>query len=416
MEQILIRGGVPLQGEVHIQGAKNAALPILAAALLADGEHEIRNCPKIADVYHMIDLLILHGAVIKWKDRDLYVDTRNVHPISLEQSETETMRSNIFLLGAQLGRFQEADLQYPGGCVIGNRPINWHMQHLNQMGAVFCEHSDRIIARAVRMKGCEHILSFPSVGVTENLILAAVMADGITVIRGAAREPEIAALCDFLVSAGARIEGIGKKEIVIHGVKRLFDGKITLSGDRIVAGTYAFACMITGGSVLLKEAPVQHMNRMIPMLHAMGADTVLQQDGLFVQRRHRLRAIPLTQTQVYPGFPTDLQSQLLAVLCVAEGDSAIEERIFENRFRIVPQLQKMGAKIHVDGSFAFVKGVEKLYGTILTAEELRGGAALVLAGLGAEGETRVEQCRHIYRGYENICRDLSGLGARIYSE
>lgn len=416
MEQILIRGGVPLHGEVQIQGSKNAALPILAATLLAEGEHEIRNCPKITDVYHMLELLALQGAVIQWKDRNLYIDTRNVHLVSLEQSETETMRSSIFLLGAQLGRFQEANLQYPGGCVIGNRPVNWHMQHLNRMGVVFCDHSDRIVAKAVRLKGCEHILSFPSVGVTENLILAAVMAEGITVIRGAAREPEISALCNFLVSAGARIQGIGKKEIVIQGVEKLYNGKIELDGDRIVAGTYAFACMITGGGILLKEAPVQHMNRIIPMLHAMGADTMLLPEGMFVQRRRRLRAIPFTQTQVYPGFPTDLQSPLLAVLCMADGDSAVEECIFENRFRIVPQLQRMGANMHVDGRFAFIKGVETLYGAVLTAEELRGGAALVLAGLGAEGETYVKHCSHIYRGYENICGDLSGLGARIYSE
>lgn len=416
MKQIFIRGGVPLSGQVRIQGSKNAALPILAATLLAKGEHEIKNCPKIADVYYMLDLIRSQGAVTYWKGRNLYVNTEHLTPGPLEEKKENTMRSSIFLLGAMLGRFGEVDLEYPGGCVIGDRPVNWHISHLNKMGVIFCDSSERIKAQVVQLKGCEHVLPFPSVGVTENLIMAAVLAEGTTIIRGAAMEPEIVSLCDFLKSSGADIEGAGKSDIVIHGVQALHSAHITLPGDRIVAGTYAFACMITGGGVLLEGAPVSQMSRLIPMLHAMGGTTVITEEGLYLHRRDDLCAIPYTVTEVYPGFPTDLQSPLMAVLSIAKGESVIEERIFGNRFRIAPELNKMGADIHIDKNTAYIRGVEKLHGTTLKAEELRGGAALVLAGLGAGGETYIENCGHIYRGYENICRDLSELGARIYGE
>ena len=416
MKKIFIRGDVPLGGQVRIQGSKNAALPILAATLLAKGEHEIKNCPKIADVYYMLELLRTQGAVISWKGRNVYVDTRYLTGGQLKEKKEGTMRSSIFLLGAMLGRFGEVDMEYPGGCVIGDRPVNWHISHLNKMGVIFCEGTERIEAKTVRLKGCEHFLPFPSVGVTENLIMAGVLAEGITVIHGAAREPEITALCDFLVSAGAKISGAGKDVIHIEGVSELHDACIQIQGDRIVAGTYALACMISGGCVLLEGAPTSHMTRLIPILHAMGGDTLVMDEGLYLQRRHDLCAVPLTVTEVYPGFPTDLQSPFMAAMCTAKGESAIEERIFGNRFRIAPQLKKMGADIHINGQMAYIRGVERLRGSSLYAEELRGGAALVLAGLGATGETYIENCGHIYRGYENICRDLSELGARIYGE
>ena len=416
MKQIYIRGGVPLTGQVRIQGSKNAALPILAATLLAVGEHEIKNCPKIADVYYMLDLLRTQGVKTYWKGRNLYVDTRHVTPGPFQEKKEGTMRSSIFLLGAMLGRFGEVDLEYPGGCVIGDRPVNWHINHLNKMGVIFCDSDASIKARAVKLKGCEHFLPFPSVGVTENLIMAAVLAEGTTVIHQAAMEPEITALCEFLNAAGADISGAGKGDIVIKGVKELHGARITLAGDRIVAGTYALACMITGGGVLLEGAPVAHLSRLIPLLHAMGGNTLITEEGLYLHRRDTLHAIPYTVTEVYPGFPTDLQSPLLATLCTAKGESVIEERIFGNRFRIAPELTKMGADIHIQEHTAFIRGVERLHGATVSAEELRGGAALVLAGLGAGGETYIENCGHIYRGYENICRDLSELGARIYGE
>ncbi len=416
MKKIFIRGGVPLTGQVRIQGSKNAALPILAATLLASGEHEIKNCPKIADVYYMLDLLKTQGAVTYWKGRNLYVNTKNLTPGPLEEKKENTMRSSIFLLGAMLGRFGEVDLEYPGGCVIGDRPVNWHLAHLNQMGVIFCDSDERIKAQVPHLHGYEHVLDFPSVGVTENLIMAAVLAEGTTVIHGAALEPEIVSLCEFLISAGAEIEGAGSSDIVIQGVKELRDGRIVLPGDRIVAGTYALACMITGGGVLLEDAPIGQMTKLIPMMHAMGGTTLTTKEGLYLHRRDELCAVPYTATQVYPGFPTDLQSPFMAAMCVARGESVIEERIFGNRFRIAPELVKMGADIHIEKNTAYIRGVERLHGTTLQAKELRGGAALVLAGLGAGGETYIENCGHIYRGYENICRDLSELGARIYSE
>ena len=228
MKQIFIRGGVPLTGQVRIQGSKNAALPILAATLLAGGEHEIKNCPKIADVYYMLDLIRTQGVVTYWKGRNLYINTRHLTPGPLEEKKEGTMRSSIFLLGAMLGRFGEVDLEYPGGCVIGDRPVNWHISHLNKMGVFFCDSSERIRAKVSKLTGCEHVLPFPSVGVTENLIMAAVLAEGTTVIRGAAMEPEIVSLCEFLNSTGADISGAGKSDIIIRGVEKLHDGKITL--------------------------------------------------------------------------------------------------------------------------------------------------------------------------------------------
>lgn len=416
MKQISIRGGVPLKGQVRIQGSKNAALPVLAATLLMDGVHEIKNCPRIADVYYMLELLKSQGVVTCWKGRDLYVDTRHLHSAPLLEKKEGSMRSSVFLLGSLLGRFHEADMEYPGGCVIGNRPVNWHIAHLSQMGVMFCDSDTRLIARVKELTGCEHKLTFPSVGVTENLMLAAALAKGETRIRNAAKEPEIAVLGDFLNSAGARVEGAGKENVRITGVETLKNGSIVLPGDRIVAGTYALACMITGGEVLLEHAPISHMNRLIPMLDAMGGQTFIRQEDMYVSRREKLCALPYTETESYPGFPTDLQSQLMAVLSVAEGESVIEERIFENRFRIVPELKKMGADIYIKDRCACIRGVEKLHGASLKAEELRGGAALVLAGLAAGGETYIENCGYIYRGYENICRDLTELGARIYSE
>lgn len=416
MKQIYIRGGVPLTGQVRIQGSKNAALPILAASILAKGEHEIKNCPKIADVYYMLELLRTQGVRTIWQGRNLYIDARNLIPGPLQEKKEGSMRSSIFLLGAMLGRFGEVDLEYPGGCIIGDRPVDWHILHLNQMGAIFCDSSTRITAKATKLVGCEHYLTFPSVGVTENIIIAAVLAEGTTIIHNAAKEPEIVALCEFLNSAGANICGAGKTDITIEGVTELHNGVVTLPGDRIVAGTYALACMMTGGGVLLEGAPVSHLSRLIPLIHAMGGNTVTMEEGLYLHRKDKLSAIPYTVTEVYPGFPTDLQSPLMATLCVAEGESAIEERIFGNRFRIVPELLKMGADIHIEGHTAYIHGVKKLQGSTLVAEELRGGAALVLAGLGASGETYIKQCGHIYRGYENICRDLSELGARIYGE
>ncbi len=416
MKQIFIRGGVPLTGQVRIQGSKNAALPILAATLLAPGEHEIKNCPKIADVYYMLDLIKSQGAVTYWKGRNLYVHTKELTPGPLDEKKESTMRSSIFLLGALLGRFGEVDLEYPGGCVIGDRPVNWHISHLNKMGVIFCDSNERIKAHAGHMTGCEHTLLFPSVGVTENIIMAAVLAEGTTVIHGAAKEPEIVSLCEFLCSAGAHIIGAGTSRIVVQGTDTLHSGQITLPGDRIVAGTYALACMITGGGVLLEDAPIAQMTRMIPMIHAMGGVTLQTKEGLYLHRREELCAILYTVTEVYPGFPTDLQSPLMAAMCTAGGESAIEEKIFGNRFRIAPELIKMGADIHIEKNTAYIRGVDSLHGAVLQAKELRGGAALVLAGLGADGETYIENCGHIYRGYENICRDLSELGARIYGE
>lgn len=328
------------------------------------------------------------------------------------------MRSSLCLLGALLGRCGYVTMEHPGGCVIGERPIDLHIRALQQMGVEFREEEGLLSAQVKdgKMHGAEITLEFPSVGATENILLAAVKADGDTRILGAAREPEVTALCEFLTACGAQIEGIGGSELLVHGDRPLHSTRYTVPSDRIVAGTYLFACIGCGGSVLLTEAPWEQMEAVTFVAEKMGAQCIASEEGLFVQCSKRPQAIPHLRTGPYPEFPTDLQSVAMAVLTRAEGCSCIEENIFENRFRIAEPLKGMGAEIVLkDGRHAVITGVEHLRGSRMEACELRGGAALVLAGLAAEGESFVTGQHFIERGYENICRDLRELGARIIS-
>ncbi len=415
MKQIFIRGGIPLKGQVRIQGSKNASLPILAATLMTKGIQEIKNCPKIADVFHMLDLLRSQGVKAHWKGRSLFLDTYHLLPAPMIGKEQESMRASIFLAGAMLSRFGQIDMSYPGGCVIGERPVNWHIYHLHKMGAIFCEDGERLIAKCENLVACDHVLEFPSVGVTENLIMAAVLAKGTTTITNYAREPEIEVLCEFLQAAGAHIL-VTEAKISIEGVTSLGSASISLPGDRIVAGTYALACVATKGNVLLEGAPVEHMESVIKVLRDLGACVFCSEEGIYLSANERTKAIDCIETAVYPGFPTDLQSPLLAVLATADGKSGIREMIFSNRFRIVEDIKRMGAEVELVDNMALVEGVEYLEGATVRAAELRGGAALVIAGLMAKGVTYIENYGFIYRGYENICRDLTELGARIFGE
>lgn len=416
MDAIHIRGGVALHGNVLIQGSKNAALPILAATLLTKETSYIRNCPRIADVYRMISLLGSLGCNVSWEDGGIRVDAGNVCEGEMPAEAITGMRSSLCLLGAMLGRCGEIVMEHPGGCVIGERPIDIHIAALGKMGVEFKEESGRLYARAAGLRGAEIALPFASVGATENIVLAAVMAEGDTVIMGAAKEPEVTALCGYLKCCGASIWGEGTDTLTIHGKAPLHGGDFKIPADRIVAGTYLFGCTATGGCVLLEEAPIEQMGAAIDLARQMGSKCEAVSEGLYIQSPKRAVLPAFVRTEPHPGFPTDLQSMALAAMTVGEGECVIEETIFENRFRVVPPLRDMGADIaELDARKVRVKGVERIVGRTVEAMELRGGAALVLAGLAAQGQTLVRGCSYIFRGYENICRDLRALGARITS-
>lgn len=416
MDSIRIQGGVALQGNVRIQGSKNAALPILAATLLTGESSFIRNCPRITDVHAMVSLLKGLGCSVNWQESGLLIDSSCVKKAELCSEATTTMRSSLCLLGALLGRCGEVVMEHPGGCVIGPRPINMHLTALRQMGVEFKEENGRLQAAAARLCGAHIKLPFPSVGATENVLLAAVLAEGDTVLEGAALEPEITALCRYLLCCGAQIEGVGTGQLVIHGGKRLFGAEFSVPADRIVAGTYLFGCIGTGGSVFLEEAPCEEMEAVLELAERMGGKLYTSREGIYVQAPHRPHAVECIRTVPYPGFPTDLQSVALAVAAMADGESVVRETIFEDRFRVVKELRRMGAELKEQGKdVVLVNGVETLHGASVEARELRGGAALVVAGLMAQGETTVTGCKYIHRGYENICRDFRELGARVTS-
>lgn len=414
MGSILVSGGIPLQGKVRIQGSKNAALPILAACLLVQGDVYLENCPKIADVHRMIRILKSLGCTVSWEKNGLRVNTDKMDCGKMPTEAVTGMRSSLCLLGALTGRNKEVLMEYPGGCVIGERPIDIHLNALEKMGVDFEEDDKYLHGKADRLSGCEIEFPFPSVGATENIVLAAVCAEGETCIKGAAREPEVVALCEFLKACGAEIKGMGEPEITVTGGTFLRGTAFRIPADRIVAGTYLFASLITKGNVYLEQAPVQHLRAVIDAAQKMGAECQETGEGLFVQGPEIVRCPEFLETEVYPGFPTDLQSMFLVTCCIGEGICKIKENIFENRFRIANDLKTMGADVQVlDSHTAFVRGAESLEGRIVEAKELRGGAALVLAGLTAVGRTYIFGNEYIDRGYENICRDLRELGARI---
>lgn len=413
MDSIYIHGGNLLRGETRIQGSKNAVLPILAATLLIKGTCIIQNCPRIADVYHMQNLLQELGCLVSWAGSTVTVNAAQVSDNRMSGESVTRMRSSIMLLGAMLGRIGEAVMSYPGGCVIGRRPIDIHLLSLRKMGVEIVEEEQMFTARALHLQGMEEKLPFPSVGATENVILAAVLADGTTVLENAAKEPEITALCEFLMKAGADMEGIGSDRLIIRGVDELHEVKYTVPADRIVAGTYLTAAMAAGGSIFLEEAPAEQMGALLHAAKEMGSCITINKEGIGIDTLRRLEALPYLKTEVYDGFPTDLQSLMMVVMALAKGQGIIEESIFENRFRIVNDLKKMGADIEIVKNKAYINGVEKLKGTTVEAEELRGGAALTVAGLAAEGKTVIKNRHFIERGYENICKDLRNLGADI---
>ena len=413
MDAVRIYGGKCLNGQTTIQGSKNASLPILAATLLINGTCEIENCPDISDVYHMQRLLESLGCIVERQGSLVRVNTEGLSECDMPSESVGVMRSSVMLLGALLARTGSVSMEYPGGCVIGARPIDLHLQSLRKMGVVIEQQERGFSAEAVRLKGAVFRLPFVSVGVTENLLLAAALAEGVTVIEPAAREPEIQALCDFLNLAGARIEGKGTGRLTIHGVEKLAPVRYRVPADRIVAGTYMCAGMCTGGTVFLRDAPVREMESVVSCARRLGAVVECGQDGILVSGRACDKMHEVLRTGCYPDFPTDMQSPFMVVMAVSGHSGQIEETVFENRFRIVPELVKMGADISIHGNTAYINGTGKLHGAVVQAEELRGGAALVLAALAAEGTSIITNRHYIDRGYEDIVFRLRELGAEI---
>lgn len=411
--ELYIKGPQRMQGELLVQGSKNAALPILAATVLGTGIFILHHCPKISDVDHMLEMLEDAGCKAHWEGHMLIVDTRNLRNYRVNGNGAGKMRSTITLLGSILGRMHRVELPYPGGCTIGKRPIDLHLKGLEHLGAVFEHQEHALVGCADHLHGAEIYLDFPSVGATENILLAAVLAEGETVLHGAALEPEIVELACFLRKMGARIKGEGTSVITVSGVKRLHAAEYIIPSDRIVAGTYLFGAVMTQGEVRLLHVPAAHLGELPSLLERMGAVVELEEDSIYVRMERPCRSVPYVVTAPFPGFPTDLQSALLAALSMASGTSFIEEKIFEARFQIVPELQKMGAVIASEDSFALIEGDTKLHGARVEAKELRGGGALIMAALAAEGETCIEGMEYVRRGYEDINGDLKKLGIVI---
>ena len=412
---IKVQGKYPLQGSVRIQGSKNATLPVLAACLLIPGKCVIHNCPIITDVMYMLRLLEYAGCIVTWKGNQVTVDACNVKEFRLPGEYVKKMRSSVILMGALLGRLHEVGIDYPGGCVIGERPIDQHLRGLEALGAKISMEGNYIHASSGKLQGAKIAFPFSSVGATQNVLLASVMARGETCIQNAAKEPEIAALCSFLRLAGADIVGEETGQITIHGVEELHPVEFDMMPDRIVAGTYLFAAMAAGGEICIKEAPIMHLTQVLHVLENMGGELKLRQESQEIELRvkERTKNLSYIETNVYPGFPTDLQSPLLSVAVVSEGKLLLKERIFSGRFKIVEELRRMGADITEYSNSVLIRGSSCLEGRNVIARELRGGAALVIAGLAASGITMVTDTRYISRGYEDIVRDLRTLGAHI---
>ncbi|MDO4565379.1 MAG: UDP-N-acetylglucosamine 1-carboxyvinyltransferase [Clostridia bacterium] len=414
MAQFLVEGGARLSGTILVHGSKNAALPILAATLLVEAPVVLKNCPRLRDVENMIRILTELGCKAHWEGAALVVDSRSANRYTLSESLSKELRSSIFLLGSVLGRFKRAVATYPGGCEIGNRPIDLHLKGLRRLGARIDEDGGYICCEGDVFLGTTVPLDYPSVGATENIMLLACMAKGETVIHNAAREPEIVDLQDFLCACGFEVRGAGSSEIVITGGRAKQGCTYSIMPDRIVAGTYLTAAAITGGELELVGARPEHMVAVLEKLQDSGA--YIRMDGMrmIIKSPKRPSELQRLETLPYPGFPTDMQPQFFALCSVAGGISILVENVFENRFRHAQELIKMGGRNTLRGTMAIVRGVDRLHGAAVTAHDLRGGAALVLAALAAEGTTSIACAERIDRGYLHLETALQSLGAKVF--
>lgn len=412
MGVFVVEGRKRLEGEISVQGAKNAVLPILAATILSGGENIIYNCPLIKDVEITVEILRHIGCVVRTEGNTITVNSDNIENICIPEEMMRRMRSSIIFLGAVIGRMKSARVSMPGGCAIGTRPIDIHLKALRQLGADISEEGGYINCKADRLVGTDIHLDFPSVGATENIILAAAGADGVTTITNAAREPEISDLADFINKCGGRVGGAGTGYITIEGMQQLYPCEHRIMPDRIAAATYLIFAAASGGSVILDDVVPEHIVSVMSVFEEMGLNMRTEKNRIILYPTEKLNSFSLVRTMPYPGFPTDAQTPLMALASMAEGSSVFVETIFENRFTQADELRRMGADIQTEGRVAVVRG-GRLCGANVSAKDLRGGAALIAAAIGAEGITRIENTEYIERGYEKIDRIVSKLGGNI---
>ncbi len=412
MDKLRITGGRPLEGTVRVSGAKNAALPVMAATLLASGVHRLRNVPRLRDTQTFCRVLETLGAVTSREGDDLAIDTRGVRKFEAPYELVKTMRASIYVLAPLLARFGEARVSLPGGCAWGPRPVNLHLAGLQAMGAKLEIEHGYIVGRGVRLRGATFGFDVVSVGATVQLMLAAVLAEGTTVLENVALEPDVTALGEVLVRCGARIEGLGSRRLVIDGVSTLRPIDASIIPDRIEAATFAAAAAMTGGKVRLEGVVIDHFEAALRKLEDAGCTIGREPDAVSVAAPRRPQAVDVV-TQPFPGFPTDMQAQMIAVSAVASGTSVIEDTIYVDRFTHVPELARLGADIELKGNVAVVRGVDGLSGAPVMATDLRASASLVMAALAARGETVIDRIYHLDRGYEALETKLAGLGARV---
>jgi UDP-N-acetylglucosamine 1-carboxyvinyltransferase len=412
VDKLLITGGRPLEGAVRISGAKNAALPVMAATLLAPGVHRLRNVPRLRDTQTFARVLELLGAKVAFEGNLLTIDTQGVNSVEAPYELVKTMRASIYVLGPLLARFGRAKVSLPGGCAWGPRPVNLHITGLQAMGAALDIEHGYIVGRDVKLKGATVGFDVVSVGATAQLMMAAVLAEGTTVLENVAVEPDVTALGEVLAACGARIDGLGSRRLTIRGVSALRPIDTTIIPDRIEAATFAAAAAMTGGRIRLEGVVPDHFEAALRKLEETGCAIQRNADSVAVSGPPRPKAVNVV-TQPFPGFPTDMQAQMIAVCAVADGTSVIEDTIYLDRFTHVPELARMGARIELKGNVAVVKGAQRLSGAQVMATDLRASASLVMAALAAEGETLIDRIYHLDRGYEALEKKLGALGARI---
>ena len=416
MDKLIIKGGAELSGSISIKGSKNSALPIMVSAFLSENNLKLQNIPKLDDITNMSKLLRSYGAIIKSKNDNLDINCKNIVNIDADYDIVRKMRASILILGPLLSRFGKAKISLPGGCAIGTRPIDIHLQGLKKLGANFIIENGYVVGEVKnQLIGNNINLSFPSVGATENIMMAAVKAKGKTIIRNAAQEPEISDLANCLNNMGAKIIITNKGIIKITGVKNLNKANHTIMSDRIVAGTFVIAAVMLNKKFEVREVDIKHLKALISALKEMGANIKLKENIIKILPTNKLKGIKL-QTSPYPGFPTDLQAQMIALMSLAQGNSQIKENIFENRFMHVPELNRLGAKIKVKRDVAYISGSRNFKGAQVMASDLRASVSLVLAALCAEGESEINRVYHLDRGYEKIENTLGKLGPSIKRE
>lgn len=415
MKKYIIEGGKKLEGTTYVSGSKNASLPIIAATLLNGGINKLYNVPNIHDTKMMYKILEILGCKIKKNNGKIIIDSRQLNNSEIPEELMQEMRSSVIIVGALIARRKEAIFTYPGGCDIGSRPIDLHIKAFGKLGINVKEEYGYIKCSANEIVGADIGLDFPSVGATENIMLASIFAKGTTRIINAAMEPEIVDLQNALNSMGAKISGAGTNNIIIKGVEKLKDLSYNIIPDRIEAGTLLCAAAITGGNIKLTKVVPEHIQTLTNKLEEMGCILDIQKNQIMLKAPKRLKPVDI-KTLPYPGFPTDMQSILATTLSIAKGTSIVVENIFENRYKYATELNKMGAKITIEGKTAIIKGVRRLNKANVKATDLRGGAALVLAGLNSKGRTTIENIEYVLRGYENLDKKLSSLGANIHVE